>query len=162
MGKRYLRVIALACLGILAVLALQGSPQIAQVLSPMDPAHNSVYAVQAFYKAVERGDWLAARALTTREYWSQLEANGQITAWQDWRKENENLQFTGFSLRQSSQKQNSVIINGRPEFISVQGTVPCSDETITLVQGLGGWYISSIETEAAAKSTGTQTVNPVN
>ncbi len=157
MGKRYLRVIALACLGVVAIVSLQGSPRLAQVLSPMDTAHNPVYAVQAFYKAVERGDWLKARALTTRSYWTKLEAGGQIKTWQDWRKQDGSLQFTGFYLQQSSMEEQTAVIIGRPVWVSALGTIPRNTVTITLVQGLGGWYISSIETK---QSSARQMVNP--
>ncbi len=150
MGKRYLRVIALACLGIFAIISLQGSPRMAQVLSPMDPVHNPVYTVQAFYKAVERGDWLQVRALTTRKYWGKLESAGQIKAWQDWVQQDGSLQFTGFSLQQSSLKQDAGVISGRPVWVSALGAVPSQTVTITLVKGLGGWYINSIETKQSS------------
>jgi hypothetical protein len=78
--KRQVVKVLLACLGIVTIISLQGSPRVAQVLTHIDPARNPVSTIQSFYKAVERGDWRKARTLTTWTCWSKLENQGQIKA----------------------------------------------------------------------------------
>ncbi len=150
MTNRHLLTVLLACLGIVAIFSLQGSQKIAQILAPMDSARNPVNTVQAFYKAVEKGEWLQARAFTTRECWNSLEAKGQVKKWQETVKIDGSFDFAGFSVDNSQIDQETAIINGRAVWLSAQGTVPRVTQTITLHQGLGGWRISSIEVEESA------------
>lgn len=150
MSNRHLLTILLACLGIVAILSLQGSQKIAQVLAPVDSARNPVTTVQAFYKAVEKGEWLQARALTTKECWTSLEAQGQIENWQETIKSDNTFDFAGFSVDDSNIAQQKAIINGRAMWLSAKGTVPRVVQTITLEEGFGGWRISSIQSRESA------------
>lgn len=145
MSNRHVLTILLACLGIIVIISLQGSPKIAQVLAPLDSARNPVTTIQAFYKAVEKGEWLQARAYTTRECWNSLEAQGQVKNWQETFKSDNSIDFAGFSVDSSQIDKQKAVLNGRAVWLSSQGTVPRVTQMITLEEGLGGWRISSIE-----------------
>lgn len=144
MRNRHLAQVVLACLGIVIILSFQGSPRLAQVLKPTDTARNPISAVQAFYKAVERGDWLRVRALTTRDCWNQLEQQGQIQAWEDLRSKDNSLEFTGFSVQKSEIDQKKAVFDGRAVWVSALGPVPRITQTIALEEDQGGWRVSKI------------------
>jgi uncharacterized protein YeaC (DUF1315 family) len=150
MSNRHLLTILLACLGIISIISLQGSQKVAQVLAPMDSARNPVNTVQSFYKAVERGEWLQARAYTTRECWNNLQAQGLVKNWQEAFKADNSFDFAGFSVDNSQIERQEAVINGRAVWLSAQGTVPRVTQTITLQEGLGGWRISSIQSRESA------------
>ncbi len=151
MLNRYLITIVLACLGIAAIISLQGSPRLAQVLAPMDTAHNPVDAVQSFYSAIERGDWLRVRALTTRKCWEQLEKMGQIKNWQEQFKQDHSLEFAGFLIQNSRIEQKTAVVEGQAQWVSALGTVPRTTQTIILREGQGGWSISYIQAKESAE-----------
>lgn len=145
MRNRHLTQIAIACLGIFTILSLHGSPRTAGVLALVDPAHNPVSTVQEFYKAVERGDWLKVRSLTTDNCWTQLEHDGQITVWVQSSRQDKSLEFVGFSIQGSRLESKKAVIDGRPVWVSVQGMVPRITQTITLFEASGGWRIDNIQ-----------------
>lgn len=150
MSNRHLLTIVLACLGIITIISLQGSQKITQVLAPMDSARNPVNTVQAFYKAVEKGEWLQARGLTTRECWNSLEAQGEVKNWQNTFKQDNSFDFAGFTVDNSQIGTQKAVIKGRAIWLSAKGTVPRTTQTITLEEGLGGWRISSIQLHESA------------
>jgi len=148
--NRYLAKLVLACLGMIIIISLQGSPRVAQVLSPISAGRNPAYAVQTFYKAVERGDWIKVRGLTTKEYWDTLEQQGQLNQWQNQQKQDSSLEFAGFTVLSSKVEQEEAIIDGRAVWVSALGNIPRVAQTIILKRGLGGWYINAIETRESS------------
>ncbi|HWJ02442.1 MAG TPA: hypothetical protein VNU93_02110 [Verrucomicrobiae bacterium] len=145
MGNRYIATIVLACLGILSIITLQGSPRIAQVLTPMDSTQNPVGAVQGFYAAIERGDWFRVRALTTGQCYQDLNDKGLLRVWQEAIKKDKSQKFSGFAVQDSLLEGDKAIIEGRAQWESALGTIPRTTQIITLEEGLGGWRISSIK-----------------
>ncbi len=155
MRKRQVFKVMLACLGIIAILTLQGSPRVLQVLSKIGLGTDPVNTIQAFYAAVGKGDWREARALTTWDCWHDLEVRGQIKTWQTNLSQDRSWQFTGFTVQKATVQDRNAAIEGRAVWVSAVQIWPRSTQTVLLTKDMGGWRISKIDVKLSAQTVET-------